>query len=222
MRSYRLALFVVVLAALVMGSMSVPRLEAGTSITAGQGMGGKKARRARKRLARSIRKKGLASLPPVTSALASHDGSGGALMAADVVGTPPTLVGLGPGEPSTVSWQAGVVAAIAGGAPTQQQCGEFWGGQTDGTSAGMGACHMAQDLAQSFGHVTQSENSLCYMRNVPTQANLASGGLQVVSGELPSGGIGRLFAGQDDAARLVAVQEGEGETDQQRIARRRQ
>src|SRR5262249_57518145 len=75
---------------------------------------------------------------------------------------------------------------------------------------------MAQDLAQSFGHVLQAENSLCYMRNVPTQANLASGGLVVVSGELPAGGIRHLFAVQDDAERLVEVQV-TGEEEDQRV-----
>ena len=58
MRMSHRALFVVVLVALVIGSMSVPRLEAGMPTTAAQGAG--KARRARKRLAHAIRKKGLA------------------------------------------------------------------------------------------------------------------------------------------------------------------
>lgn len=178
------------------------------------------ARKARKKLARAIRKKGLVSLPSMSHALASRGGAAGLVTAAAVVGSPPTLVEIAAGDPTSIFWEAGLVAAIAAGTPTQNQCNDFWAGQTDGASAGLGACRMAQSLAQSFGKVMQSDNSVCYMRNVPTQANLDSGGLQVVSGELPSGGIGRLFStAGGDGGRLVEVQVTGQERDQRVMLR---
>jgi hypothetical protein len=164
------------------------------------------AHKVHKRLVRTIRRKGLASLPAVSGALASRHGRHKGRAAADVVGTPPTLLDIANGDPTAVFWQPGVVAAIAAGTPTPQQCSDFWAGQTDGASAGLGACRLAQDLAQAFGKVVQSDNSLCYMRNIPTPANLASGGFQVVSGDLPDGTVTRLFSVPADADRVVEVQ----------------
>jgi len=186
--------------ALLLGAgVSTPSVAPARAHTAAAAKTGRQARKARKRLMRAIRRKGLASLPAVSGALASNG------QAADVVGTPPTLVDIANGDPSQIFWRPGVVAAIAGGTATPDQCAEFWAGQSDGASAGLGACRMAEDLAQSFGRIVQSENSLCYMRNVPTPANVASGGLQVLSGTPPGGDLTRLFSVPATTDRLVEV-----------------
>ena len=188
--------------ALLLGAgMSTPSIAPAHGHATAGAKAGRKARQARKRLMRAIRRKGLASLRAVSGALASN----GTTQAADVVGTPPTLVDVANGDPSQIFWRPGVVAAIGGGTATPGQCAEFWAGQSDGVSAGLGACRMAEDLAQSFGRIVQSENSLCYMRNVPTPANVASGGLQVLSGNPPGGDLTRLFSVPAGTDRIVEV-----------------
>lgn len=162
----------------------------------------RRAKRAHRRLVRAVRRKGLASLPSVSGALASQ----GAGQGADVVGVPPTLAAIAAGDPTQLFWRPGVVAAIAAGSATQQQCNEFWAGGTDGASAGLGACRMAENLGQSFGRILQSENSLCYMRNFPTPANVRAGGVALVSGTLPGHDITRLFSVPPNADRVVEVQ----------------
>lgn len=193
----RAPLVALVAALLLVTGVPGPRLaSAGTHAQAAR-----RARKAHKRLVRAGRRKGLASLPAVSGALASHAAGQGA----DVVGTPPALVDIADGDPSTIFWRPGVVAAIAGGTPTPEQCGEFWAGQTDGVSAGLGACRMAERVGQSFGRILQSENSLCYMRRFPTPENVAAGGVQVVSGDLPGDNITHLFRVPPAADRVGEV-----------------
>jgi hypothetical protein len=187
---------VTLLVALALGT-GTPRPSIAPASPAGKAAAraARNARRAHKRLVRAVRTKGLASLPAVSAAFASN-GTQGADVAssADVVGTPPTLVDIVHGDASQLFWRPGIVAAVAGGTATPAQCAEFSGTQTDGLSAGINACRLAETLAQSFGRVLESEGSLCYMRELPTPANVHAGGVQVVSGEPPDGNLTRLFS----------------------------
>jgi hypothetical protein len=150
--------------------------------------------RARKKVRALLRRNGLAKLPSVSGALAGRPSRHHGRLGAVVVGTPPALVEI-PGQPITeLFWQPGVIDAIVGGAPTQQQCGQFFSGGQDGDSGGLGACHMAESVGYSFANILQGDNSLCYMKRCPTAENLAAGGVSVVSGELPGGDITRLFS----------------------------
>ncbi len=172
----------------------------------------RRAKRAHKRLVRAVRRKGLASLPPVSGALASQGGTQGS----DVVGVPPTLAAIAAGDPTALFWGPGVVAAIAGGSATPEQCSEFWSGKTDGSSAGLGACRVAGILGEALGRIIQSENSVGYMRGFPTPANVHAGGVAVGSGTVPGHDITRLFSVPPSEDRVVEVQVS-GEDKDQRV-----
>ena len=151
-------------------------------------------RRDAKRVRTLIRRRGIAKLPSVTGALAGHAPSTGGIVPMDVVGTPPALIDI-PGQPiADLFWRPGVIDALASGTATPEQCGEFFAGPQDGTSGGLGACHMAETVGYSFGDIVRGDTSLCYMRLCPTPANVAAGGLTVVSGKLPGGDITRVFS----------------------------
>ena len=152
------------------------------------------ARKARKRVRALIRKGGIAKLPSITSALAGREASTAGHLAMDVVGTPPVLVDI-PGQAiKDLFWQPGVIDALAAGTATPEQCGQFFAGSQDGTSGGLGACHMAESVGYSFDGILRGDNSLCYMRRCPTPANVAAGGVTVVSGQLPNDDITRVFS----------------------------
>jgi hypothetical protein len=103
-------------------------------------------------------------------------------------------------------WRTGVVDAIAAGTATPEQCGEFWTGQADGQSGGMGACRMAENLGFSLGDILNGDNSICYMKRFPTRANLDAGAITLLGGEFPGGDPTRLFSVPPGAAsRVVKV-----------------
>ena len=151
-----------------------------------------RAKKARKKVRTLLRKRGIANLPSVSSALAGH--AGGALRTEAVTGTPPLLVGIPGSSIENVFWKPGVVDAIAGGTATPEQCSEFWTGIHDGDSGGMGACNMAESVGYSFSNILESDRSLCYMKRFPTRANQDAGAIEVVSGALPGGDVSRLFS----------------------------
>jgi hypothetical protein len=65
---------------------------------------------------------------------------------------------------------------------------------------------MAQGVAETFSNILSGAGSLCYMQNMPTQNNLDAGGVQVIAGSLPSGGITKIFESPaGSASRLVKV-----------------
>lgn len=150
----------------------------------------KRSKKARKQMKKVLRKEGLAKLPSVSHALG---GGPGALLAA-VTGTPPALVDIPDAAIGDVFWAPGVVDAILAGTPTPEQCNQFWSGQQDGDSGGMGACHMAESVGYSVGNVLQGETPLCYMKGLPTQAIIDAGGVTLVSGEFPGGDPTRIFS----------------------------
>jgi hypothetical protein len=162
------------------------------------------AKKARKKVKSLLHKAGIAKLPSVTSALAGRSGSG--QLATAVVGTPPALIEI-PGQPiKDLFWQPGVIDAIAASSASQDQCSEFYAGGIDGVSGGLGACHMAESVGYSFSDILQGDSSLCYMKRVPTPANVAAGGVTVVSGSLPGNDITRVFSVPRGAhSRVVTV-----------------
>ena len=161
----------------------------------------------RRKVRALLRRKGLSKLPGVDGALAGRTRRHVRHAAAAVTGTPPTLGSI-PGQPiASLFWEPGVLDAIANGVASPEQCGQFFAGTHDGDSGGMGACHMAEGVGYSFSNIL-GDNSLCYMKNVPTPANVASGGFTLTSGEFPDGDVTRLFsvpAGANPRTVRVAV-----------------
>jgi hypothetical protein len=153
------------------------------------------ARKARKKVRTLLRKRGIAKLPSVSTALAAGGtGGSGQVVGAAVIGTPPALVQI-PGQSiKDLFWQPGVVDAIASGSATPEQCSQFFTGTHDGDSGGMGACHVAESVGYSFGDVVEGDRSFCYMKRFPTHENVAAGGASIVSGDPPGGDITRLFS----------------------------
>ena len=139
-----------------------------------------------------------------------------------VSGTPPTVLSLGDaaasGELKEIFWRsvdgANVVDGINNGNPTQSQCSEFWSGVTDGASGGHGACSMASAVGRSLGTVDDGFRSLCYMSNLPTVENLEGGGIDVVGGALPEGGIAALFAPESTNKVVKVIVSGDGPQDE--------
>jgi len=150
--------------------------------------------KARKRMRTLLRKKGLASVPSVSGALAPTATARDAHRAADVVGQPPTLLAIPQGNVADLFWAPGVLDAIVAGSASAEQCGQFWSGMHDGDSGGMGACHMAENVGYSFGDILSGENSLCYMKSFPTPANLDAGAVTLVDGHFPNDDPTRLFS----------------------------
>lgn len=183
----------------------------------------------KKKLLKVLRKGGLSQLPRAAGALAGNTrGRNHTLIAGDVSGTPPTLVDIATHPIGDVFWAAGVIDRLNAHTATPQDCGSFWAGTVDGQSGGLGACHMAENVGRSLASVLGAQNSLCYMQNFPTPANVAAGGVEVTSGELPEGDITHLFNAPSGASRVVQVNvtgktdngdQGGGGGDQQVFAR---
>ena len=111
-----------------------------------------------------------------------------------VSGIAPTVLSINSLGAKNVFWNSGVVDAVRTGAASPTQCGEFFGSNTDGGSAGYGGCFMAQTVTETIGEAINSGTTMCYMKNAPTSANQAAGGIRVIAGSLPSGDISSLFA----------------------------
>jgi hypothetical protein len=110
-----------------------------------------------------------------------------------VSGEPPLLVDIS-SDPANIFWQSEHVNAIANGGATPDQCNTFWGGNSDGESAGFGACTMAEGLGRALELAASGGVSLCYMKSFPSQENLQSGGLSLVSGALPDDDVTQIFS----------------------------
>lgn len=167
-----------------------------------------------KAMKKQIAKKGLVAAPPVDQSLKAQKKKkkkrsvriSSDLNSAAVSGQPPLLVEMPQIGPKNIFWRDGVIDALASQSPEPSQCSEFFFGENDGDSGGMGACHMAETVGRSFQSILESQSSSCYMKNFPTEANVAAGAVAVRSGELPEGGITKLFAPPaGDSARLVKV-----------------
>jgi hypothetical protein len=171
----------------------------------------------RRKIKALLRRKGLAKLPSVSSALAGRAPRRRAGVAATVTGTPPTLLSIPSQSIEDLFWQPGIVDAIVAGSPSPAQCGQFWAGSRDGESGGLGACHMAESVGYSFGDILSGETSLCYMKRLPTPDNVAAGAVVLVSGQFPGGDVTRLFSVPGSStSRIVQVAvSGEPEGEQQ-------
>lgn len=135
---------------------------------------------------------------------------------AQVSGTPPLLVDLltGTPAPEDVLYSDNTVAAIIANSASNEQCGSFFGSNQDGASSGLGAGYAIQGVAFSYDNLLRGGTSMCYMKNFPTEDNLTAGAVTVVDGELPSGGISKIFTPANQA-KLVKVNVSMGEGEQQ-------
>jgi hypothetical protein len=148
----------------------------------------------------------LDDLPSVNALGRSNTSAKAVLASLAVSGTPPLLSEISSLGAQNVFWRPSIVSDVAtGNPPSANSCQEFDGGG-DGESSAFFGCYMAQGVAETFSNILSGAGSLCYMRNMPSQANLDSGGVQVVAGSLPSGGITKVFeTPSGSAARLVKV-----------------
>jgi hypothetical protein len=90
--------------------------------------------------------------------------------------------------------------------PDSNACGQFFISAVDGQSAGYEGATTVEDIGYTFEPLLRSASNICYARSLPTTANLDSGVLSVVSGELPSGDVTQLFkepAG--NSARVIKI-----------------
>lgn len=166
----------------------------------------KKKKVSRRKLLKALKQGGLSQLPSAAGALAGNTRSRNrTAVAGDVSGTPPALVDIATHPIGDVFWAAGSIDRLNSNAATPEDCNSFWAGTVDGQSGGLGACHMAENVGRSLASVLGAQNSLCYMQNFPTPENVAAGGVQVTSGELPEGDITHLFNAPADAPRIVEV-----------------
>jgi hypothetical protein len=139
----------------------------------------------------TLKRSGLASIPSASELLKSRAQSSALAVSGDVpaVKDIPTL------GVKEVFWTPGFIDSLTtSNPPTQQQCGEFFHGSSDGQSGGMLGCYAIQGVAFAFQSILEGGNSACFMKNVPTAQNLASGGVEVVDGSLPGGDITKLFS----------------------------
>jgi hypothetical protein len=171
-----------------------------------------------------LRRKGFAAAPSVKQSLRAQNKKkkkrsvriSSDLNVAAVSGQPPLLVAMPLIGPTNIFWAPGVIDALASQSASPEQCGEFFFGENDGDSGGLGACRMAENVGRSFQSILESQSSSCYMKNFPTEENVAAGAVVVDSGTLPEGGITKLFAPPaGESARVVKVNvTGEQEGDQ--------
>jgi len=146
-----------------------------------------------------VKGRGLSVLPSLT-ALVKEQSS-----ASTVSGVAPTLSEISP-IVKTLFWNDGEVDAIRIGEPSSQQCGNFFSGTTDGASAGLLGCYGVESFGRAFQAVLDGTAGTCYMSRVASQGALASGGLDLIDGELPPGGITRLFAPPSgNKARVIKI-----------------
>lgn len=165
----------------------------------------KKKKSGRGQAKKKIAEIGLAAIPDAGDLLKAKKKSS-AQSIHDVSGTAPTLMSIPELGIKNVFWKPGVIDGLLSGDPTQQQCGEFFAGDQDGASGGLGACHMSESVGHSFQLIMEAGNSLCYMKRIPTQANVDAGGIALNSGELPGGDVTKIFASPEGSdSRLVKI-----------------
>lgn len=142
----------------------------------------------KKKLAKLIKAKGLKATPSVTKAIAKKKSSSkasGMNVSASASSTP-TIVEIADSEsPEQYFWEKGTLDNIIASTASQSECESFWDG--------VGACQMVSNVGYSFGQIAQADTSLCYMKNFPTQKNLAAGGISLVSGTLPDNNVAKIF-----------------------------
>ena len=121
-------------------------------------------------------------------------------------GSAPTLSEILTSGPTSIFWRPGVVSSIATGSPTQEQCGEFFSGRVDGESGGFLSCYLTQNSGFALAEIARAGTTMCYLKNMPTAEVLRSGGMRLVRGSLPPGGIAALFSTPSGATpRVVKI-----------------
>lgn len=165
----------------------------------------------RKIVARTISKRNLLALPSFSAQVQSNRSkSTSTRRARNQALLPPVLSSIAASPIKDLFWReingVNVVDAINSSSADQNHCNEFYSGQQDGQSGGLGACHLAESVGYTYSNILQSGTSLCYMKNFPSQKNLVAGAITVTSGALPTGGIQNLFSPPSGALdRLVQV-----------------
>lgn len=107
---------------------------------------------------------GLSSIPDLTTLIQTNSSTSTARIAgkvrdiAAVSGTAPLVSAL-KANALQYFWNNSVSCS------SQQTAGNFW--------EGMGKCHMAQSVGESFGRMLEAGTSMCYMKNIPTKAPAA-------------------------------------------------
>ncbi len=163
--------------------------------------------RTKRRVRGRLEREGMKRLPATQSAVRSKRKRKNRLALTHtgraVSGEPPLLIEI-PSDSANIFWQPGHVDAIANGGATPVQCNNFWAGNNDGESAGFGACNMAEGLGRALELAAEGGTSLCYMKSFPSQENLETGGLSLVSGSLPDNDVTKIFSpGQEP--RIIRV-----------------
>ncbi len=162
----------------------------------------------RSQVSNLLKKRNLLAIPSLSSQVKNSSSKSSA---ASTRATPPTLSSIPGNSIKNLFWGEiqginiidGILSATPPPAPF---CGAFYSGMRDGESGGLGACHMAESVGYSYSEMLRGGTSFCYMKNFPTKKNLRAGAIEIISGELPTGGIEKLFsAPTGDTSRLVKV-----------------
>lgn len=135
--------------------------------------------------------KSLAQLPADASIIRTKRRSSATLAA--VSGTPPAVIDINDIGSNNVFWRSGTIEGLLSTPADTSKCGEFFISSTDGESAGYEGCNTVEDLGYTFEPLLRSGTNLCYARNLPTQTNVDSGVVTVVSGTLPDDKIANVF-----------------------------
>jgi hypothetical protein len=151
----------------------------------------------------SLKKSGLAQIPDASGMLKARS----ITTALDVTGSPPAIKDIPAIGAKDVFWAPGLVDAIvAATPPSQPQCSEFFAGTADGQSSGLLGCYSVQGVGYSFQSIMEGGSSVCFMKNVPTKANVAAGAVRVIEGSLPNGDITKIFSTPSGSkSRLIKV-----------------
>jgi hypothetical protein len=130
-----------------------------------------------------------------------------------VSGTPPLLIEVLGGTPPVeeLFYPDSTVQDIIDGVASPQQCGDFFGSGQDGGASGLAAGYTLQGVAYSYQNIAQAGTSTCYLKNFPTEDNLADEAITVLDGSLPPGGIENIFTPGNSIRRVRVSISGGGE-----------
>lgn len=154
---------------------------------------------------------GIRNLPSLSELLSGEAETSGFA----VSGTPPTFTDIAEGEggisSKTIFWRdlegENIVNAINGGSPSTNQCNEFWSGNSEESSGGLGACNGVAGAAIALSKPLEGGGiTMCYLQNAPSPENFLGKGIRKVSGKLPGGKITNLFVAPEGSEnRIVEV-----------------
>jgi hypothetical protein len=148
----------------------------------------------------------LSKLPNIAKLASSRASAANSQKIQSVSGTPPTLGEIVRNGPTNTFWRPGVVSSIATGSPTAEQCNEFFTGSSDGQSGGFLSCYMNQNAGYALSEVVRSGTTMCYLKNMPTEAVFRDGGFTITRGTLPTSSVTSLFnTPSGSAPRIIKI-----------------